>query len=258
MEGIARGAFYLNLGAALALLVRLSFLQLSAVYRWLTVYLLAYAAEFLITAAIPIHSTLYGYVYMLAESTNLVLSILVVLELVDLSLAEHPAVAVFGRKAVAFAMGLAVLPAAAGVMLDSAVLPGQSRFLHRFFTAERSLDFAVLLVLLVISAFMLWFPVKLRRNIVFYIGGFAVFYFSRTFGLLAINILPPASLKVVTNVLMSCSVGCLLAWLFGLRREDEDTTTIVGHRWNPAAMERLTAQLDAINVTLMRFRRRQT
>ena len=192
----------------------------------------------------------------MGESANVALSVLVVLELYQLALAGQPALAGFGRKTVAYALALAGLIAVGGVTLDATVPPGQPRFRHYFFTAERTMDFTILIFLLFITAFMLWFPVKIRRNIALYMGGFAVFYFSRTFGLLMINILPPASLKVITNVLMSCSVCCLLAWLFGLRRETEDTTTIVGHRWNPAAMEHLKAQLDAINVTLVRFGRR--
>jgi len=153
-------------------------------------------------------------------------------------------------------MALAAVVAAGGVMLDTIVPPGQSRFTHHFFTAERTLDFAILIFLLLISAFLIWFPVKVRRNIVLYMAGFAVFYLSRTFGLLMINLLPPASLSVVNNVFTVVSFSCLIAWLLGLRRESEDTTTTVGHRWNPAAMERLSGQLDAINATLVRFGRR--
>jgi len=256
MGSLSRAILYLNLGGSLALLIRLGLSRLMRVYRWLTAYLLAYALAFLVTALIPIRSKLYGNIYMLAEITNVILSILVVRELVGLALTAHPGLAVFARKAVGVTMGLAALLAVGGVTLDTNILPGQSRVMHRFFTAERSLDFTLLIVLLAISAFMLWYPVQLRRNIVFYIGGFAVFYLSRTFGLLMINLPPPASLKVITNVLLSCSAGCLIAWLFGLRRENEDTTTVVGHRWNPAAMERLSGQLDAINATLVRFGRR--
>ena len=120
------------------------------------------------------------------------------------------------------------------------------------------MDFTILMFLLLITAFMMWFPIKVRRNIMLYIGGFVVFYLSRTFGLLMINLLSPASLQVITNVLMSCSLGCLVGWLFGLRRENEDTTTTIGHRWNPGAIERLSGQLDAINAALTRFGRRQT
>jgi hypothetical protein len=190
------------------------------------------------------------------ETANVVLSILVVLELYKLTLASHAALAVLGRKTMAYTMGLAALAATGGVMLDSTVLPGKSRFMHRFVTAERTMDFAILIFLLLISGFLIWFPVKVRRNIVLYIVGFVVFYLSRTFGLLMINLLPLASLSVVNSVFTCFSFCCLIAWLFGLRREREDTTTTVGHRWNPVAMERLSGQLDAINATLVRFGRR--
>ena len=115
------------------------------------------------------------------------------------------------------------------------------------------MDFTILIFLLFITAFMMWFPVKVRRNIMLYVGGFVVFYLSRTFGLLTINLLPPRSINVITNVLLCLSFGCLMGWLFGLRRESEDITTTLGHRWNPDAMERLSGQLDAINATLVRF-----
>jgi hypothetical protein len=256
MLGFARAVFYLNLGASLALLIRLGLCHLVRVYRWLTAYLLAYALAFLVTAPIPVRSKLYGNIYMLAEITNVILSILVVRELVGLTLASHPALAVFSRKTVAYTMGLAALIATGGVMLDSTVLPGKSRFMHRFVTAERTMDFTILIFLLFITAFMMWFPVKVRRNIMLYIVGFVVFYLSRTFGLLMINLLPLASLSAVNNVLACFSFCCLIGWLSSLRREGEDTTEVVGHRWNPAAIERLSGQLDAINATLVRFGRR--
>jgi len=250
VEGFGRGLIYLNLAAVVVLLLRLFTLGLFRIYRSLFFYLLTYTLQFVATAVFPIRSTAYSYSYMVGESANLALSMMVVLELYKFSLAGQPALAGFGRKTVGYALALAAVVAAGGVMLDAGIPPGESRFRHYFFTAERTMDFTILMFLLFITAFMMWFPVKIRRNIVFYIGGFAVFYFSRTFGLLMINVLPAVWLKLITNFLMACSVGCLLAWLFGLRRETEDFTTIVGHRWNPAAAKRLTAQLDAINVTL--------
>lgn len=253
MQGFARGMVDLNLAAVLVLLVRLSVLGLFRIYRSLFFYLLTYTLQFVATAAFPIRSAAYSYSYMVGESANVALSILVVLELYKLALAGQPALAGFGRKTVFWAMALAAFVAAGGVMLDAIVPPGQSRFTHHFFTAERTMDFTILMFLLFITAFMMWFPIKVRRNIMLYIGGFVVFYLSRTFGLLMINLLPPASLKVIANVLISCSFCCLIAWLFGLRRESEDTATTLGHRWNPAAMERLTRQLDAINAALVRF-----
>ena len=255
MQGLGRGMVYLNLAAVLALLVRLSALGLFRIYRSLFFYLLTYTLQFVATAILPIRSAAYGYSYMAGESANVALSMLVVLELYRLALAGQPALAGFGRKTVAYAMALAALVAAGGVLLDATVPPGQTRFTHHFLTAERTMDFAILIFLLLISAFLIWFPVKVRRNIVLYMAGFAVFYLSRTFGLLMINLLPRASLSVVNKVFTGFSFCCLIAWLFGLRRESEDTATTLGHRWNPAAMERLSGQLETINAALVRFGR---
>jgi hypothetical protein len=51
-------------------------------------------------------------------------------------------------------------------------------------------------------------------------------------------------------------MGCLLVWLLGLRREGESRTAVVGHLWNRAEADRLTEQLDAINDSLERLRRK--
>jgi hypothetical protein len=53
--------------------------------------------------------------------------------------------------------------------------------------------------------------------------------------------------------MMGISFMCLLGWIFTLRPEGEDLTVVTGHRWNPAAMERLTDQLTSINSRLVRL-----
>ena len=51
------------------------------------------------------------------------------------------------------------------------------------------------------------------------------------------------------------SISCLIGWAFALRREGEETTTVIGHRWNPQAIGQLTDQLDSINSSLARLSR---
>jgi hypothetical protein len=256
METFARAMVYLNFAAALTLLLRLQALELFRVYRSLLFYLGVYVLQFLIPLVVPLHSTLYGYLYIVGETANLAVSIFVVLELYRLALAGQRALAGFVGKSIGYTMGVACAIAAAGLLIDSTVLPGQSRIVHRFFTAERSMDFAILIFLLLITAFLMWFPVKLTRNIIIYIEGFAVLYFSRSFGLLATNLMPPTALDVMSSILLCVSLGCLAVWLLTLRRETEDTPATIGHRWNPAAVEHLTGQLETINAALARFGRR--
>jgi len=238
-------------------MVRLYLTRIFHVYRRLVLYLLAYAAEFVATAAIPVNSTLYGYVYMLSESLNVLLSLLVVLELYKLVLVDHPALADASGKAIAYAMAAGALVAGLAATLDSSIRPGQSPVMHRFFTVERSLDLILLVFLVLISGFVAWFPVVVKWNVAIYVTGFGVFYVSRTFGLLAANLLPARWVALVSDVLLGFALACLLLWLFGLRREEGDSIPEdPGGRAASAA--RLTGQLDSINSALLRLGRRNT
>ena len=74
-------------------------------------------------------------------------------------------------------------------------------------------------------------------------------------GLLLTNIAPV--LVHLTDVfMMAVAILCLITWTLALRGEGEKITMVLGHRWDPAAMERLTGQLDAINARLIRLSRR--
>jgi hypothetical protein len=104
-----------------------------------------------------------------------------------------------------------------------------------------------------ISILLLWFPIKVRRNIVVYIAGFVVFAGARSFGLLLLNLLPQPATVIVSTILLAVTLLCLLIWIFGIRPEGERATATPGYRRDPEAMERLSRQLDAINATLARF-----
>ncbi len=255
MAGLERVLWYLNFIATLALLVRLIRWKLFRTYRFLFLYWLAQAVTTLVMFQIPFLSTLYANAYYTTQTLSLVLAICVVLELYREALARHPALADFGRGSVLVLMGAAAVLASFGVMLDSPILPGQSLIIHRFITLDRTLSLMVLVFLLLISGFLIWFPVKVKRNVMVYITGFVVFYSSRSIGLLLANLLPRADYQRMSVVLLGFSLLCLLLWVIGLRQEGEEETTVTGHAGNAPALARLSAQLDEINAALARFAR---
>jgi len=51
---------------------------------------------------------------------------------------------------------------------------------------------------------------------------------------------------------MAVSLGCCIFWCTALGRRGESKRMVVGHQWNPADEEKLMAQLDAINASLLR------
>jgi hypothetical protein len=252
MSGAERALFYLNFMAQLVLLYRLLHSRLYRIYLSLFLYWLLQTLPSVALMAIPIHSHPYVYVYWGAQTINVLMAVFVVQDVYRIALLEHPAVASFARRTVLAAMAIAAIVALSGITLDSTILAGQSRAVHRFATFERSMNIVILLFLLLISVLLLWFPIRVRRNIVVYISGFVLFSASRSFGLLLYN-LRPQDARLTSTILLGLTLLCLLIWIVGIEPEGELATATPGYRRNPETMQRLSHQLDSINAALTRY-----
>jgi hypothetical protein len=247
--------WYLNLAATLALIVSLATNGLFRIYRCLFAYLVADATQTLILVAVSRRKNLYAYIYLAAQLLKLLLAVFVVLELYRLALAGRPALARFGQNTVSYWLAAAAAIAALGLALDRAVPPGGSPILHYFNSFERTMDAWLLIFLVLISCFMAWFPVRVKRNGGLYMAGFVIYFLSRFIGLLWSNKVPAWRHQIDAGML-GIGFACLLLWTVALRRQGEEATVVIGHRWDPSAMERLSAQLDAINARLLNVSRR--
>lgn len=255
MGGLELALSYLTTCAAVMAVVRLFQTHFIQVGRWFSAYLLVLCGELISLKLITPHTNVYAWTYIAFQSLNLIVACGVIREIYRLALDGHVGLAEFGHSMMRWAVGIVVAASGLSISLDSDVLPGQSRIAHRFFTIERTGDLVLLLLLLVIGIYLTWFPVQLRRNIVIYSIGFMAFFCFRSVGLLMANLLPQAQLRSVSNMMLIAETLCLVAWIFGFRRESEDEITTTGHRWDPSQYERLTAQLDSINAVLERHSR---
>jgi len=186
---------------------------------------------------------------------KMLLAIFVVLELHEFVLANHPALARFWRNILAYVLAAAALLAALAVTLDRAIPRGRPPFLHRFNTFERTMDLWMLIFLLLAGLYLIWFPVRLKRNAAIYASGFFIYFLSRSAGLLFRNLKPQWRVPI-DEALLLASVACLIVWLIALTRRGEEVTTVVAPRWHVSSAHRLAAQLDAINAKLVQFSRR--
>lgn len=249
-----RGIWYLNTAVALAVVLRLTWTGLARIYPWLTLYLFADVLSSGGGALFRYGTNAYAEFYMGVQLVLMVLAVFVVLELYRLSLADQPALGAFGRRIVVYVLSLAALIAVCGLAIDARVRPLESAILHRFFTLERTVDLAVSVFLLMIGAFLIWFPVQIRRNVALYVAGFVIFFLTQAATRLMSNILPQRFLGDIDTALYCVSILGLITWVFLLDRESETKSSVVtGHQWNPAAAERLTGQLESINASLVRF-----
>jgi len=257
MEPVGQWLWYANLAALAALLVRLALTRLYKIYPFMFVYFLVMLSVSVALTRIPLRTTSYSYAYMACQAVLQILAILVVLEMYRVALVKHAGLAGFGRASVLTVTLCTISVAAVGTLLDKNILSGQSAIVHRFLTLERTLDLIVVVFLLLIAVFITWFPVELSRNVALSIGGFSVFYLARAAGLLTANLLPPAYYLTVNSAMMSASLLILAGWAFLLRPDKARIdSAVAGHSWDPAALGRVSRQLDAINAALVRFARR--
>jgi hypothetical protein len=250
------GELWITVALIAALLVKLCWSRLVYTYRILFCYLTADFLSSIGALTIPYDTKRYGDFYFSSQTVKIVLGAFVLVEIYTLALAGTPALARFGRNMVSYILGAAALFPVVGVLMDHAT--SRHPYLRAFLLFEQTMDGTMAIFLIIISIFMGWFPVRMRRNVIVYIGGFLLWALSRSAAAHIVNQWSgntQVSL-VVSSMQMFIEMGCLLLWLLELRREGESRTAVVGHLWNRAEAERLTDQLDAINSGLERLRRK--
>jgi hypothetical protein len=248
--------WYLDVAAEAALIVCLWSNGLFRIYRLLFLYVSIDLGHSLLSLLFQSSRNVYARIYFTFETLKIIVAVFLVLEVYRLALVDHPALAAFGRKAVAVVMGAAGVIAASGLLVDYSAAPARYPILSGFRSFERTMNTWMAIFLLLISCFIAWFPVRLKRNVALYIGGFVVWRLTRASMLLMLNRVAPESRHPFSIGILLVELLCLLVWLVGLRPEGEELTTVTGHRWNPAEMERLTGQLGSINAGLARLGRR--
>jgi len=238
-------------------LVKLWSTGLMRVYKLLFCYVAFDALSSVALVYIPYHTYLYGIYYFSAQGVKIIIAACVSVEIYSLALEHHPALARFVRSGV----GYILLAAAFIPLIFEAVNPvssGAEPIRHAYLLFEQTMNATIAIFLILITIFMAWFPVRMRRNVIVYIGGFVVWTLTRSAALHLANQFHgnrPA-IHAVNSVLNWVVIACLLLWLVGLRRGGESRTTVVGHLWNRAEGQRLAEQLEAINDSLERMRRK--
>ncbi len=249
---LERWLWYLNIGAASVLLLRLAGARLVRTYSAVFTYILADTVEQILLMVFSRSRQRYGMIYAGGQTAKVFIGIWVVLQLYKLALAQRPALARFGRRAMGYLFAAAMLISAGGLLLDADIRADSHPILHGFLKFERSVDLITLFALSIMSCFLLWFPVRVRRNVALCIGGFVVYSLTRWAGLLVVGVWPD-SVRPVSVFMLVGTLAYLIVWGLTLTRSGEVQTTVTGHRWNPTEAERLAIQLDSINSRLVRL-----
>jgi hypothetical protein len=256
---------WITIAALFALYLRLRQQRLHRIYRAFGFFLLFRASRELALATLPplwygLHHTayarlgnnVYAWGWVLTEPVILFLQVLVVLELYSLVFQNYKGIASLGRWTVL--AGLTIAVALSSLTLPAELSQSRERFtvLRWYFVVGRGLDASLVIFLLLITAFLAWFPVPLNRNVILYSMVYALYFITATLSQLAYNLLGIAARNAVDAAHDGMELLCLGLWIAFLNRTGEERKVVALHAWTPQREEHLMGQLAAINGSLAR------
>jgi hypothetical protein len=241
------------LAGQIVLLWRLALQGLLKPYRFFSAFLLAH---FLQTSSLFLFkpgSNAFALAYMALVPVIGICSVLAISEVYDLVLSKYPGVSSLGRWVVsgglAVAMTIAILTLSPDLGNPNVKYP----ILHSFNVFQRAIYSALLIYVLIIIAFLFWFPVPLSRNTVVHTVVFSVNFFGGAGVFLILNVVGQDLRSLISTLHLFLACACLAAWILLLKPSGEAPTVVLGHRWDPVAARRLVSQLDTINSSLLRL-----
>jgi len=252
MSALHQTLWYLSLIFTGALIASLAMKRLAAVYRWFFVYLCFQLAQSVLFIPIRVNSDLYGWAYFTTQPIVWVLNILAVLELYSLALADHPGVATLSRWAMLAALTIAVGLSAVTLSADLGGPVGSFPILVYARVVERGVLSSLFAFLLLITAFLGWFPLGVKRNLVLHAAVFSVYSLATGMVLFILNVNGTGVNDTVSAVLGLIVNFCLIAWLLFLNKQGEEAVVVVRRKWHPEDEERLSEQLDSLNSLLLK------
>jgi hypothetical protein len=235
----------------LVLCLRLWREGLYRIYPYFFSFLALELCQTLIPVLVPLRSRLYRDLFVTSQALIVVFEALVVLELYKAVLGKLEGISRIVQRYVRITLGLAVVVALLLLRLENntATMTGY------VFAFQRTVLSTLVVFVLLISGFLVYYPVPLGRNVIAYMVGYAIYFLVANTASL-IQDLGYFWIRLLGSVDMAVFAGCILLWLLMLDRQGEAKRVVVGHQWDHADEGRLLAQLEAINASLLRFGRK--
>jgi len=253
---------------SLVLILRLMFLRdrQQSVYLIFALFL---AAELLTTAGYFVLRSRLDYRLFWICSTSIlwIFYLSVVYSLAKAVLAELPGILRFSRKLLIIVFPLAIFIALSTARSEYWATGGANfkdrtdRVLVVWYVLDRAISMSALLVLIVILAFILWFPVKMSRNLAILSIGFVVYFGSET-GLDLLRtysgrgVLQPYTIAILDTCGSLVLIFCFAYWIAFIDLKGQTVQVRLGHSWRPADQIKLIQQLESLDLALLRNSRR--
>ena len=181
---------------------------------------------------------------------------LLVLELIDRILTDHPGLAKLGRRVIQAVMIIAVITAVFSLKLDSVSTASITDGLRLFFQIERVVAGCLVMFLLLINLFLWYFPVRLNRNTKAYCWGFTLFFLVKAIAPILVNMAGMESIAVADRIHLGGIFLCDCIWLFAVTKRGVERTPAFARHWTAAEQEEVLASLQGLEHQISRTRGR--
>lgn len=236
----------------LALCCKLWWSGLRKIYVFFFSYLVLELLQSLLPIFVPVHAMLYRDAYVASQSLIVCCSALVVLELYSIILSHLQGLASVTRRFIQVTLAAAIILSLIPLWLEKAP-DTMTGFLFIF---ERPILSSLLVFVLLLTGFLVYYPVPIGRNVVVYLIGYAAYFIGEAASIFFLNNLGYYANRWLSDLTMGFFLVCLIFWLVGLDRKGEEKRVVVGHQWGAGDEQRLLAQLEEINAALLRSGRK--
>jgi len=206
----------------------------------------------------------YRLIWLCSTAFSAIFSLWLVYALAKAVLAELPGILRFSRTLLNIAFPLAIVVAFSTARSEYGLIRGgnfvdpMDRLTRICSVADRGISMAAVLLLIAILAFILWFPVRMSKNLAIFSVGFVVYFASKT-GIELINLystLGGKATAVLSTVDSVVLILCFLYWIFFIDAQGQRAQVRIGHSWRVAEQAKLLEQLESLNGVLMRSSQR--
>jgi hypothetical protein len=251
---IENALWYLALLLKALLLYRLWSQNLTSRYRAFTIYLAVHLVRSLLLMPLRSQRQWYGWAYLFTEPILLVTYVLVVLEIHGHVLESYRGLSVLGRKSVLAACGVS---GAVTVMTHLQLFEFSAEptlWLRGILLLESTVYSTLMLFLLALVMFVVWYPVRLRRNLLHYTFGFCLFFCLMTSGLFLRNLHVNWN-RPVSVARQGAYDLCLIGWVLLFRKSWETEESGGPRHYSVEQRQKLLAQLDTMNQAIQGSRK---
>ena len=195
-----------------------------------------------------------------------ILSVWLVYALVEAILESFPGILRFSRIFLNVVLSMAVVIGLLTIKPEMLVVGAGkyadpvTRWYATWIVLDRVISMTAALILIVVLAFILWFPVKMPRNLAVLSVGFVIYFGVKTSFRLFLSYfsshLDEPSLHLYNLTISTVLVACFVYWVLFITPQGQYREVKLGHSWRTGEQDRLLGQLETLNASLLRTQQR--